>query len=205
MEKKSKPPLRMFLAEEFKEIELEGKLQLRYAISNYGRLISFSGKMEDGRLLKCSITEGYRIFRYKINQNGKIRHKHKFLYKLVAEQFLTKTSAEQTGVLHLNHVLSNDFVNNLRWATKKEVVEHHKTSPKVQRARIRMMERNRELRPTRDGHKLTITQVMHIKKMLANPNRKTRLKTIAKQFGISEMQLYRIKSGENWGHVKCNG
>jgi hypothetical protein len=30
------------------------------------------------------------------------------------------------------------------------------------------------------------------------------LKMLAKQFGISEMQLYRIKSGENWGHVKID-
>jgi DNA-binding Xre family transcriptional regulator len=42
---------------------------------------------------------------------------------------------------------------------------------------------------------------MHIKKILANPNRKTRMKIIARRFGISEMQLYRIKSGKNWGHV----
>ena len=28
------------------------------------------------------------------------------------------------------------------------------------------------------------------------------MRLIAKQFGISEMQLYRIKSGENWSHVK---
>jgi hypothetical protein len=28
------------------------------------------------------------------------------------------------------------------------------------------------------------------------------MKQIADHFGISEMQLYRIKSGENWGHVK---
>jgi len=27
------------------------------------------------------------------------------------------------------------------------------------------------------------------------------LKMIAKQFGISTMQLHRIKTGENWGHV----
>jgi len=31
---------------------------------------------------------------------------------------------------------------------------------------------------------------------------KTRMKMIAKQFKISEMQLYRIKVGENWGWVK---
>ena len=30
------------------------------------------------------------------------------------------------------------------------------------------------------------------------------MRIIAKQFGISEMQLYRIKSGENWGHVKID-
>ena len=33
-------------------------------------------------------------------------------------------------------------------------------------------------------------------------SRKTRLKIIAKRFGVSEMQLHRIKTGENWGHVK---
>ena len=32
-------------------------------------------------------------------------------------------------------------------------------------------------------------------------NRKTRLKMIAKQFGISEMQVHRIKTGENWSYV----
>ena len=52
-----------------------------------------------------------------------------------------------------------------------------------------------------DGRKLTVTKVMRIKKMLQNPNRKTRIKMIAKQFGVSEMQIFRIKSGENWGHI----
>jgi len=42
---------------------------------------------------------------------------------------------------------------------------------------------------------------MLIKKKLLDPNRKTRMKMLAHQFRISEMQLYRIKSGENWGHV----
>jgi hypothetical protein len=25
---------------------------------------------------------------------------------------------------------------------------------------------------------------------------------LAKKFGVSEMTLYRIKRGENWGHIK---
>jgi hypothetical protein len=30
------------------------------------------------------------------------------------------------------------------------------------------------------------------------------VRLIAKQFGISETQLYRIKSGENWSHIKID-
>ena len=43
---------------------------------------------------------------------------------------------------------------------------------------------------------------MMIKKKIFDPQRKTRMKIIAKRFGISEMQLYRIKSGENWSSVQ---
>jgi DNA-binding Xre family transcriptional regulator len=52
------------------------------------------------------------------------------------------------------------------------------------------------------GLKLTSTQVIHIKKRLQDPKRKTRIKMLAKQFGVSEMQINRIRTGENWGHIK---
>jgi predicted DNA binding protein len=52
------------------------------------------------------------------------------------------------------------------------------------------------------GNKLTSTQVMLLKKILSDPNRKTRLKILAKQFGVTTMTLQRIKTGENWGHIK---
>ncbi|MFM9026986.1 MAG: hypothetical protein ACKOQ6_03215, partial [Bacteroidota bacterium] len=51
------------------------------------------------------------------------------------------------------------------------------------------------------GPKLTVDQVRRIKRLVAAPGRNFLLKDIARQFGISEMQLYRIKSGENWSHV----
>ena len=54
----------------------------------------------------------------------------------------------------------------------------------------------------RDGRKLTSTQVIRIKKMLQRPDNKTRLVMIAKQFNITTQQLYRIRTGENWGHIK---
>jgi hypothetical protein len=40
-----------------------------------------------------------------------------------------------------------------------------------------------------------------IKKMINDPNRRTRLKIIAKRFGVTTMQLHRIKTGENWSDV----
>jgi hypothetical protein len=100
-------------------------------------------------------------------------------------------------VLHLDYVRDNDSLRNLKWATREEFLEHNRKSPHVIQARKNLLEHNIKS----DGRKLTVTKVMRIKKMLQNPNRKTRIKMIAKQFGVSEMQIFRIKSGENWGHI----
>ena len=204
IDKRNNKFLQVFATEIFKEIELDSKLKLKYAISNFGRLISFTDNFEDGRIVKGSITEGYRIFRYKLGQGKKISYKHKFFNKLVAENFLEKTCADQTFVLHLDHNPANDIAGNLKWATRQEMLQHQQTSPKVQKARKEGGKRLIEYNKKRDGYKLTSTKVMLLKKLLANPTRKTRMKIIARQFGISEMQLYRIKTGKNWGHVKIN-
>jgi DNA-binding Xre family transcriptional regulator len=37
---------------------------------------------------------------------------------------------------------------------------------------------------------------------LSDPKRKLTFKQLAEKYGVSEMTLYRIKSGENWGKVK---
>ena len=200
----NKKELQLLATEQFKEIKLEDELKLRYAISNFGRLVSFTDRIEHGRIVNGSMTEGYRIFRYRIRRGRKIIYKHRFFHRLVAEYFLEKTSDEQVYVLHLDHKLSNDLVGNLKWATKKEMLEHQMTNPKVLKARQESKKRIVEYARKRDGYKLTSTKVMHIKMLLAKPNRTTRMKTIAKRFGISLTQLYRIKTGENWGHVKIN-
>jgi hypothetical protein len=94
---------------------------------------------------------------------------------------------------------------NLKWATREEMLQHQHTSPKVQKARIQSGKRIAEYSKNNiTGNKLTISQVIHVKKLLADPKRKTRLKIIAKKFDISEMQLFRIKKGENWGHIKID-
>ena len=78
------------------------------------------------------------------------------------------------------------------------MIDFSNQSPYVIQARKNLLEHNIKS----DGRKLTVVKVMLIKKLLAKPDRKTRLKMIAKQFGVSEMQISRIKSGENWGHIK---
>jgi hypothetical protein len=73
----------------------------------------------------------------------------------------------------------------------KEWWVHYNNSPKVKIAKSK-----------RRYSKLNEKKVAILKKKLLDPNRKTRIKMLAKQFGISEMQVWRIQSGENWGNVE---
>jgi len=191
--------LHFYPSEVFKQFKIEYKLQLNYAISNFGRIVSFKDKIEEGRLLKNSVSQGYNVFRYKIYAPGeRIKTKHLFISKLVAEYFIPKTSEDQEHVLHLDFNKRNDFVGNLKWATTAERREHIKKSPYVIEAKKKLV----QIRINGDGNKLTTTQVIWLKKKLLDPNRKTRLKILAKRFNISEMTLHRIRTGENWGHIK---
>lgn len=90
----------------------------------------------------------------------------------------------------------------MEWVTKEVYYKHQQSNPKFIENIEKLRQYNKIDRLTKDGKKLTITEVIRLKKRLADPNRKTRMKMLAKQFGISEMQVYRIKNGENWGHIK---
>ena len=190
-----------FWDEEWKEIDLGGdKLRNNYAVSNYGRIVSYRDELKTGRLLKGSLVDGYPVFRYKQfykEANGTtIKNKQMFVHKLVAEYFGERVSDEQRFVIHHDYNKLNNHIDNLKWATKEEMEGHQQKNPNVLKAR----EKRKETKLYK-GHKLNATQVKRLKKKIFDPNRKTRLKILAKQFGISEMQLYRIKSGENWAHV----
>ncbi len=187
--------MRSYPDEEWKEIAFaEGALRKKYAISNYGRLLSFSDKISQGKLLKGGLLGGYPTFVCRPHGTSKTF----YLHKLVAQYFIPKDNEEQKSVIHLDYNKKNNHVSNLRWASKREVEVHQQQSPLVKKSR----EKRRNQKP-RKGHKLSATDVIRIKRRIFDPNRKTRMKIIAKQFGISEMQLYRIKSGENWSHIKA--
>lgn len=190
--------LRLFPGEEFREVHFDIKPRMRYAVSNRGRILSFTDKIESGSLIKGSSMNRYRMIRFKKVMDGRTRNLQYFVYKYVAQLFLPEPEEGQDHLIHIDHDLTNDKADNLKWVTYAERLEHYKKSPKVIAGRKRMLEQ----RKRSNGHKLTLTQVIRLKKMVLDPNRKTRMKILAKQFGISEMQLFRIKSGENWGHIK---
>jgi len=175
-------------------------LRYNYAVSNYGSIVSYSESLEKGRLLKGSLVDGYPVFRYKQfykSENGtRIKNKQIFIHKLVAHSFRERENDDQQFVIHLDYNKLNNHIDNLKWTSKREMELHQQTNPNVLLAR----EKRKETKPYK-GHKLNATQVKRLKKKIFDPKRKTRLKILAKQFGISEMQLYRIKSGENWAHV----
>ena len=189
--------IRLYPNEEFREVEIDYPLRRRYAVSNRGRLMSFKDTFQDGILLKGGVADGYKTLNYKMKKNGKIVDKCLLIYRLVAELFIPKPSADCTNVLHLDYSRNNDIVSNLKWTTWQGMQDHRKTNPKV----MNLGEKVRASKIKADGAKLTSTKVIHLKKLLKDPERKTRLKMLAKQFGISEMQVSRIKNGQNWGHI----
>jgi len=180
--------------EEWKEIPFEkGALRKRYAVSNYGRVISYTANdQNDATIVKGGLLKGYRTL--PLRPFG--RSTTFYVHKLVAEQFIRKDSDDQTFVIHLDYNKCNNFVENLCWANKKDMFDHQQCNPSVLEGRKKM-----KARKPCEGAKLTDTQVMLLKKRISDPRRKTRLKIIARQFGISEIQLHRIKRGENWSHV----
>ncbi|MHB1920606.1 MAG: NUMOD4 domain-containing protein [Chitinophagaceae bacterium] len=183
--------VRFLKNEEWKSLPIRHKSSLRkkYLVSNLGRVLSYTDLREDGTLLKGSTVEGYTV----INIKPKDTFQSLYLHREIAKLFLPKPDRSHKFVIHLDFDKKNNQVKNLKWATKKEMEMHQQKSP----AKIAYKERQRN---RTQGLKLSLAKVKSIKRLILNPRKRT-MKKIAQQFGISEMQLYRIKSGENWSHV----
>lgn len=134
----------------------------------------------------------------KLDRNLKKRtiNHHFMIHRLVAAYFLPAPRPDQTIVAHLDYNKLNNSVTNLRWMNQEEHSLHQSKNPKVIAEK---KWRKYKQKPRAKGMKLTSSQVIHIKLQL---RRKKPAKQIARQFGISEMQVWRIKSGENWSSVK---
>ena len=159
----------------------------RYEISNFGRIKSFQSNNPKGEIIKGSVIQGYKSLNIRL-KNGKSFNR--YVHKLVAEMFVKKPSENHKFVIHKDFDKQNNYYENIIWATKEEMVEHNRANPAVL---------NKPHPRQTSNYKLNEIKVRMIKKLLKKDN--TRLKMIAKQFGITHTQLNRIRSGENWGHV----
>jgi hypothetical protein len=200
----NKEKIQFIPTEVFKGISVEGeeKLQRHYAISNFGRLVSYLDKIEDGYLIKGSIRDGFNNFRYTFrDEKDKLRYRSLFFHRLVAEYFIPKTSADQVYVLHLDGNNFNDSVNNLKWATQSEMLELRAKGANSVTSRKKLFAQGK-LEGKWRGGKLTFPEIVYIKKTVLDPNSKITTRQLAKDYGVHEKSIYRIKIGENWGDIK---
>jgi hypothetical protein len=189
--------IKKLAGEQWKQMQFTGwrLLKRRYAVSTQGRCCSYTKDiMEDGKLLDGSLTTGYKTLNlHRPGNKGTI-----YLHREIAKLFCKKGSPRQKFVIHINHNKTDNRAANLKWATLEDMAAHQQQSP----LKIAYKKLQKERSATQKGLKLTPTQVKTIKKIIHDPKRSITYKQLAKKYNVSEMTLYRIRSGENWGAVK---
>ncbi len=158
----------------------------RYEVSSYGRIKSYCNDKVNGQVLKQIDVKGFLSVRLTIEGKRKTYYTH----KITAELFVEKTSPLQEVVTHIDSKIKNNYYKNLKWQTK---AEHYETIMK----RLKTINIGRKGRVTNSN--LKEEDVAVLKSMLKKGVTQS---YVAKMFCISEMQVTRIKRGENWGHVK---
>jgi HNH endonuclease len=182
IEKKEK--LRIFPTEKVEILRVRSPLGFRFAVTNYGRVIRFKTTPQEGEFVKPgTFTKKYPY------PCVYIRRKVILIHRLVAQNFLPKPARDEVFVIHKDRNVTNNYVQNLQWVNKLGHLDHAMKG-----------EAWKNLKGSTANAKLTEDRVRMLRRKIKEG--KTRMKILAKQFGISEMQLYRIKSGENWAWVK---
>ena len=180
-------------AEVWKPLQFPGWKSLRkhYALSSHGRVASYTDDiLADGKLLNGSLTTGYRTLNlHRPGNNGTL-----YVHREIAKLFVKKPTPKHKYVVHTNHNKTDNSAKNLQWATLEEMIEHQQQSPA--KVAYKKVQANRSV-----GLKLTLAQVKSIKTALTSKTRKMTIKQLAEKYGVSEMTMYRIKSGENWSRV----
>ncbi len=177
-----------YIYEEWKEFKLNDcdPELMSYVISNHGRVKLRTKTQTEYKLMtKFAKASGFNMFFYKKKGNKSASF---YVHRAVAILFI-ENKENKRFVIHLDNDPLNNSILNLKWVNRAELVAHQQKNPK---------------RHTKKGYKLTDGRVRIIKRKIFDPNNKTRIKMIAKQFGVSTMQIWRIKSGENWSHVKID-
>jgi len=186
--------IKKLAGEVWKPLIFSGSKELRnhYAVSSLGRVASYKNDiLKDGKLLNGSLTTGYRTLNlHRPGHKGTL-----YIHREIAKLFLKKPSTKHKYVIHKNHNKLDNSVKNLEWATLERMIQHQQKSPA--KVAYKKRQANREV-----GLKLTAIQVRKIKEQLNKRTRRLTIKQLADKYEVSEMTMYRIKSGENWARVK---
>lgn len=122
--------IKLSAGEQFKPINFSFKKSLlrnQYAVSNKGRLLSYKEEFSDGKILKGTLVQGYRVFKAKPNGENITL----FIHKLVAEYFVPKGRKKTEFVIHLDHNKLNNNAENLAWVDREGLNAHLVESPKL--------------------------------------------------------------------------
>lgn len=120
------------------------------------------------------------------------------VHKAVAELFVPKPAdPAKRFVIHKDFNKENNAVYNLCWASQEDLNDRMVSTPKmVEYRRKRLLN---EVKPNTSMGKLSESDVLYIKQRLKKGDT---LRKLAKRFNVSDMQIHRIKTGENWSHIK---
>lgn len=160
-----------------------------YEVSNQGRVrsldrqqISQNGRLQQfaGRILKPSAVGGYPQVGLCVNGKMRLRKVH----QLVLEAFVGPRPSPAFDACHCDGTRDNNSLSNLRWDTKKA------------------NQADRVIHGTHSRGSQCVTAKLNevqVKAILSDdrPQRK-----IAREYGLGETTISRIKRRESWAHVQ---
>ena len=156
-----------------------------------------SQELADLRTLRDNAVQMRKEANKKIN-NARAINLGILVHKAVAELFLPEPKdPEKKFIIHKDFDKTNNYYKNLDYYSQEQLNERCMKHPKNELYKFKRM--ISDTKPIPSTSKLNETQVLTIKKRL---KRGYTLRRLARQFGVSDMQIHRIKTGENWQHVK---
>ena len=178
------------LAKMQKQIAIERK-QIKFLKENGAKTSFIKEEEKELTTLQKALSKALAV-----NTKKRTINYHSLIHRLVANHFLPKPSPNKTIVAHVDFNKLNNYVNNLIWMTPEVNYAHQVNSPYV----VAEIKRRLSGGPSiSQNFKLTVTKVMLLKKLL-NVGKKT-VKQLSKQFKVSDMQIIRIRRGENWTSI----
>ncbi len=180
----------------WKPIKLKTTSKIKkYVITENGQVASYTNKIDDCLVLKQHSIEGYPAVSIKTG----LKNTTVFVHKLLALVFLVKPNNKCTIVLHLDYDRENNALSNLKWATPKDAAAHIKNSPAV------ILATKRKIPTGTMAKKLDDKKATALKKEIYDPKRKLSFSQLATKYGIANMNLFRIKKGLFWSHIRVEG